>query len=332
MPQHLIAPLPPRGRLAPSPTGHIHLGNAWAFLLAWLAVRSQGGSLLLRLEDIDTVRAKPEFVPPLLDDLRWLGLDWDEGPDVGGPHAPYAQRHRLEHYQAIADSLATRGLLYPCYCTRKELRTLASAPHADHAAPVYPGSCHGLSPEACAAKEREGRRPTLRLHCPDEELAFVDLLQGQLCLSPAAMGDVALRRSDGVWAYQLAVVADDVAMGVTQIVRGMDLLDSTPWQVLLFTLLGASPPEFLHVPLLLDHHGERLAKRHGSLELAALREAGVSPEAVVGWLGHQAGVLEHPRPCTAVELATAFSLERLPQEDIIVPEDITARLLALTKA
>ncbi|EPR37485.1 Glutamyl-Q tRNA(Asp) synthetase [Desulfovibrio sp. X2] len=323
----------PRGRFAPSPTGFIHLGNAWSFLLAWLACRSRGGQMVLRMEDLDPQRSRPEFAQAILRDLSWLVLDWDEGPDKGGPHAPYVQSGRSHLYEEAVARLRAEGLVYPCYCTRKELRALASAPHAGEAGPAYPGTCAGLSEEECRAREAFGRRPALRLRCPPGEGGeerFVDLARGELCLSPAGLGDFAVRRSDHVWAYQLAVVVDDAAMGVTQVVRGEDLLDSTPGQVRLFRLLGHVPPEFLHVPLLVDEEGERLAKRHASLTLAALREAGVAPEAVVGWLGRAAGFLPAPAPCAARDLLPLFVPGLLPRGPVTVPKDILERLRALS--
>lgn len=320
---------PPRGRFAPSPTGAMHLGNAWAALLAWLACRSRGGSMVFRLEDLDPVRSRSEFADGLMRDLSWLGLTWDEGPDMGGPHGPYRQSERFHLYQAAAESLAARGLVYPCFCTRKELRSLASAPHAGEAGPVYPGTCSGLSPEECMTRETAGRRPALRLRCPDNSETFVDLARGELCLSPADLGDFALRRSDKVWAYQLAVVVDDAAMGITQVVRGDDLLDSTPRQTLLFRLLGAPVPEYLHVPLLLDEEGERLAKRHGSMTIEALRDAGVSPQAIVGWLAFAAGFLSSPAPCAPADLLPLFDPALLPRGPVVVPADLPQRLRGL---
>jgi len=323
-------PSPPRGRFAPSPTGPMHLGNAWASLLAWLACKSRGGSMVFRLEDLDPVRSRPEFADGLMRDLSWLGLTWDEGPDKGGPHSPYAQSERLHLYQRTADELAARGLVYPCFCTRKELRALASAPHAGEAGPVYPGTCAELSPGECAAREAEGKRPSLRLRCPDGSERFIDLVRGELCLSASDAGDFAIRRSDMVWAYQLAVVVDDADMRITQVVRGDDLLDSTPRQALLFRLLGAPVPEFLHVPLLVDEEGERLAKRHGSLAIEALREAGVPPEAVVGWLAHAAGLLFEPEPCPAEDLLPLFAPSLLPRDPITVPSRLPEVLLRLS--
>ncbi len=292
-------------------------------LLAWLAARSRGGRVILRMEDIDTVRARPAFAGQMQRDLEWLGLDWDEGP--------HFQSHHLDRYEAAMEDLRRRGLVYPCYCTRKELRGLASAPHAGEVGPVYPGTCAGLSSGDCAAREAQGRRPAWRLRCSDEPATFVDARRGEQRIAPASLGDVALRRSDGVWAYQLAVTVDDAAMGVTQVVRGEDLLDSTPWQVFLLGLLGAPAPQYLHVPLLVDASGERLAKRHGSVELAALREAGVRPAAVIGWLGARAGLLDTPipMPCAAGELIPRFTPAALPSGPVSTPDGIAALLRRL---
>lgn len=303
----------PCGRLAPSPTGLLHLGNAWSFLLAWLAARQEGGRVVLRMEDIDPDRSRPEWTAAILDDLAWLGLDWDEGPvslreattdktrEVG-PHAPYEQSRSGFWYEAAFRRLEKAGLIYPCYCTRKELRTLAGAPHgysslhggaaADGAGDIgapYSGVCRNLTPEERRAREESGRRSSWRLACPaGAEEAFDDAVLGPQRLSlDECGGDFPLRRSDGVWSYQLAVTVDDGRMGVTQVVRGEDILPSTPRQLLLFRLLGGPdcrPPSYAHVPLLHDEMGERLAKRHQSLSLRALREAGVRPEAVTGWL------------------------------------------------
>lgn len=327
------APRPVRGRLAPSPTGNLHLGNAWSFLLAWLAVRAAGGRVVLRLEDIDPERSRQEFADALLADLRWLGLDWDEGPDVGGPCGPYVQGQRLERYAAALEDLAEAGRVYPCFCTRKELRELAGAPHAVLAgdgSAAYPGTCRGLGEAERAQLLCQGRKPALRLHCEKLVLRFDDLVAGPQSMNLAECGgDFALRRSDGVFAYQLAVVLDDIAMGITQVLRGNDILTSTPRQLYLYQLLGASPPSYAHVPLVLDSKGERLAKRHQSLTLAELRSAGVSAQAVVGYLAWRAGQQETPRPCTPHSLLKNFRLAALPRDPIVLPQDITAQLRAL---
>ena len=336
------------GRLAPSPTGLLHLGNAWAFLLAWCMARAQGGRILLRMEDLDPDRSRDDFAQAIIHDLRWLGLDWDAGPYTSPPipseaFAPpgsaasptataavppgmaYTQSARLACYQAALDRLDARGHIYPCYCTRKELRQLAGAPHVDDAGAPYPGLCRHLTQDQRREREAAGRTPCLRLRCPDETLCVDDAIYGPQRFSLAECGgDFALRRSDGVMAYQLAVVVDDADMGVTQVVRGRDILISTPRQMLLCRLLGLPTPHYAHVPLLLDASGERLAKRHQSLSLQALRDSGIRPEAVTGLLGWLAGCLPAPRPAAPRELLPAFDAALLPRED----QRITAAMLA----
>jgi len=326
-----------RGRLAPSPTGLLHLGNAWAFLLAWLAARARGGQVVLRMEDIDPERSRPEFAARILDDLRWLGLDWDEGPDVGGPHGPYVQSARLDRYAGALAALDRAGRVYPCFCTRKELRSLASAPQAGAPAfvagdgsPVYPGTCRDLAPAERERLLRQGRKPALRLRCDDISIAFDDRIAGAQRLGLAECGgDFALRRSDGVVAYQLAVVLDDIAMGVNQVVRGDDILMSTPRQIFLHRLLGAPAPVYAHLPLVLDAGGERLAKRHQSQSLAALRGVGVPAAAVTGYLAWRAGLLAAPRRAAPRELLPIFDFSRLPREPVRLPGDIAAVLADL---
>ncbi|SDF86408.1 tRNA glutamyl-Q(34) synthetase GluQRS [Desulfovibrio legallii] len=305
------------GRLAPSPTGLLHLGNAWAFLLAWLAARAQGGRVLLRLEDIDPQRSQPDLAAAALEDLRWLGLDWDAGPDVGGPHAPYAQSGRGTLYEAALARLEAAGLTYPCFCTRKELRQMAAAPHVDDRGAPYPGTCRGLSETQRQALLAQGRHAAVRLRCPEDPIDFVDAVQGPQRFTLAACGgDFALRRSDGVVAYQLAVAVDDGLMGVTQVVRGRDILPSTPRQIALLRLLGMPVPAYAHVPLLLDAAGERLAKRHHSLALRELRERGVDARRVVGLLGRLAGCNPSGAALRPQDLLTKFSLATVPRADI----------------
>jgi len=317
---------PVRGRLAPSPTGHLHLGNAWSFLLCWLAVRSAGGRLVLRMEDIDPERSRPHFAEEIMRDLAWLGLDWDEGPDLGGPYAPYTQQERLERYAEVIEALTRLGRTYPCYCTRKELKTMASAPHLEDAGPVYPGTCLGLGADACREREAQGRRPALRLHGAGET-RFDDLLHGEVRLDWAQCGgDFPLRRSDGVISYQLAVALDDMDQAINLVVRGADILPCTPRQIFIFDLLQAPVPRYAHVPLLLDHAGVRLAKRHQSLELRALREKGVSPKAIVGYLGHLAGLLPENAAATPAALVSEFAWGKLPRNPVTVRDDVEAAL------
>lgn len=314
-----------RGRLAPSPTGWLHLGNAWTFLLAWLAARAAGGSVILRMEDIDPDRSRLAYAEAIMEDLRRLGLDWDEGPDIGGPYAPYFQSQRLDSYTRALAALKSAGQVYPCYCTRKEVRLLAGAPHVGETGAPYPGTCRNLTAEERAEKEALGRRPAWRLRCPDGIVRFKDALYGpQASNLTQCGGDFALCRSDGVFAYQLAVVVDDAAMNITQVVRGQDILPSTPRQLVLYRLLKLSPPAYLHVPLLLDADGERLAKRHESLSLRALFAAGIQPEALVGLLGWLANLLPAPRPVTPAQLIPLFTLRHLPR----TPRQLTPELLA----
>lgn len=289
----------------------MHLGNAWSALLGWLAVRRAGGSMVLRIEDLDVERCRPEYEAGLLEDLRWLGLDWDEGP--------YRQSERLDLYAAALADLERRGLTYPCYCTRKELRQLASAPHAGEAA-GYPGTCRGLTPAQRAEREAAGRLPVTRLRCPPDAVEFEDLLRGRLRRSPVG-GDMALRRADGLFAYNLAVVVDDAAMGIDLVARGDDLLEATPGQVALLGLLGAPLPRYLHVPLLVDESGVRLAKRHASLSIDALRRAGASPRTVVGWLAARAGFNPAGQPLAAAELLPRFDPALLPTTPCLVPAE-----------
>ena len=311
------------GRLAPSPTGLLHLGNAWAFWVAWLAARSVRGSLVLRLEDIDPARSRPEYAAALIRDLAWLGLDWDG--------EPVAQSSRMPRYQTALDSLRHEGLLYPCFCTRKELRSLAAAPHVDDIGVPYAGRCRSLSPEQRKEYERAGRHSAWRLACPPNRVwTFDDAIMGPQAFTLADCGgDFALCRSDGVFAYQLAVVVDDIQMGVTQVVRGMDILTSTPRQLYLCELFGVRPPQYAHLPLLVDCKGERLAKRHASLSLQALREAGVRPQTLLGWLAGASGLRPDTSPLNAGDLVSGFSFGAIRPQVIQLPEDAVGFFLRL---
>lgn len=339
---------PVRGRLAPSPTGYMHLGNAGSFLMAWLWARAKEGQVVLRVEDIDPDRCRPEFVAGVVRDLLWLGLDWDEGParaelpDLcatsafvrgaapGGSCAPYTQSGRLAAYADALAGLERGGHVYPCFCTRKDLHALASAPHAGECGPTYPGTCRDLGPDDRARRLAEGRRPAMRVRCLDTTVAFTDRIAGpQRTPLADCGGDFAVRRSDGVFAYQLAVVVDDIAMGITQVVRGDDILASTPRQIWLYHLLGAPVPEYAHVPLLLDHEGHRLAKRHGSLAVAALREAGVSPSAVTGYLAWRLGLRAAPGLTMPSDLTAEFDLARVSRQPVMLPEDVARVLLRM---
>ena len=312
----------PRGRFAPSPSGRMHLGNAWTALLAWLDIRKLGGTMVLRMEDLDPDRSKAEFADGLLEDLHWLGLNWDEGPDRPGTFAPYNQSKRFDLYQAAFEALVQKGLVYPCFCSRTQLRSVASvvsAPHAGEFEPVYSGRCARLSAREQQELKAGKRMPAYRLRVGTAEIAFEDLVFGrQTQPLQQSCGDFVIRRSDGVYAYQLAVVVDDAAMEIDRILRGADLLASTPRQIYLWQLLGFQPPEFIHVPLLMGADGSRLSKRQGSLAIAALRRSGVRPEQVIGQLAAWAGLIEQPELLRPAELIDDFSLDRLPRTPVVV--------------
>lgn len=309
------------GRFAPSPTGDLHLGNARTALLAWLHARAGGGRFILRMEDLDAGRVRDEYYETQLRDLRWLGLDWDEGPDVGGPDGPYLQSERRDLYAAALDRLGTSGSLYECFCSRREIVEAASAPHGgDDEGPCYPGTCLHVGDEERRRRHARGAASALRFRTPSGPVAFHDLLQGEVVFDPAReVGDFVVRRKDGVAAYQLAVVVDDAAMRITHVVRGADLLSSTARQILLYRALDLPPPAWVHVPLLLGGDGERLAKRHGAPSLRELRESGARPERVVGLLARSCGLLKEGEDALPPELLQGFSLDRLPREPTVLP-------------
>jgi glutamyl-tRNA synthetase len=268
-----------RGRIAPSPTGYLHLGHARTFLIAAERATQAGGALVCRNEDLDLERCRPEFVCAMFEDLRWLGIDWQEGPDCGGPHLPYSQSERREIYLAAWKNLRDDGFIYPCTCSRKELAQAASAPNDLDDEPVYPGKCRGRD-DARSFETPAG--VNWRFRVPDgEEVAFQDLHLGpQRYVAGRDFGDFVVWRRDDVPAYQLAVVTDDHAMRITEVVRGADLLKSTARQLLLYRALGVNPPQFFHCDLVRDEAGVRLAKRHDALSIRRLRESGLSAEEV----------------------------------------------------
>ena len=299
----------------------MHLGNLFCALLSYLSVKSRGGEWILRIEDLDTARCRPEYARQVEEDLRWLGLAWDEGGSAGGPDAPYFQSERTALYEAALARLRGMGLVYPCFCTRAQLHA-ASAPHREEGLTVYPGTCRGLTPEDIARREAAGRKGALRLRVPEETVTFTDGHLGEVTeYLPTDCGDFLLRRSDGLFAYQLAVVVDDAAMGVTEVVRGADLLSSTPRQLLLYELLGWEAPEFYHFPLLLSLDGRRLSKRDGDLGLGALRER-YTPEEIIGKLAYLAGQNPGGGPRTPEALAEDFHWDAVPRRDIPLPEGL----------
>lgn len=306
----LPAALPYRGRLAPSPTGYLHLGHARTFWHAQQRARQHQGTLLLRNEDLDHARCRTAYVEAMYEDLRWFGLRWQEGPDLEGPHAPYTQSRRLPVYRAALRQLRETGWLYPCSCSRRDILQALTAPHSGEEEPVYPGTCRPPRPsvnrrrraedrprgatrqpsapkdESAAAPPSDPLKVSWRFQVPDgQAVRFVDGHWGaQAFVAGRDFGDFIVWRHDDLPSYQLAVVVDDHAMGITEVVRGADLLTSTARQLLLYDALGWTPPQFYHCPLMTDEQGVRLAKRHDALSLRTLREQGLDPERLrAGW-------------------------------------------------
>jgi glutamyl-tRNA synthetase len=298
----------------------IHVGNARTALAAWLSVRSRDGTFVWRVEDLDGPRVVPGLAEAQMEDLAWLGLDWDEGPDVDGPHAPYLQSERSDLYEAALRRLAEAGRLFPCRLSRKDLQAVASAPHGGEEAP-YPAS---LRPRELSPDWFEQRTDAaFRFLVDDRPVSFTDRVFGPITEQvDQAVGDFVLKRRDGLYAYQLAVVVDDLAMGIDDVVRGSDLLASTARQIQLIAALGGTPPAYAHVPLMLSSRGEKLSKRDQGLTLRSLREEGASPQAVTGYLAHSLGLLDRPEPCRPADLVPIFAWEKIGRADWILPEDL----------
>ena len=295
-----------RGRLAPSPTGSQHVGNARTYLIAWLSARSQGGTVRLRVEDIDVWRNKPHAVEELQTDLRWLGLDWDGDIEI--------QSHHLPRHEAMLAELQRQELVYPCTCSRKEIELAASAPHAEHEGPIYPGTCA----DRCVSDAQKLKNYAWRFRV-NQVPAFVDRFAGTVQLTREAIGgDFVVWRSFAVPAYQLAVVADDNALSVTEVIRGDDLLTSTPRQILLYQAMGWPVPSFAHLPLVVGDDGRRLAKRHGDTRLSALRDNGMSAERLLGLLAWSCGWIDAVKSITTKELLPHFKLETIPRKPFIL--------------
>ena len=299
------------GRFAPTPSGRMHLGNVFSALMAWASVRSQNGSFILRIEDLDIRAHNPQYTSLLLDDLQWLGLTWDKGP--------YYQSKRTELYQEALLDLKHQGLLYPCFCSRADLHA-AQAPHASDGTYVYARTCRNLS-----KSEREElakhKIPATRIRVPNKTYAFEDKVYGQTSQNLFKLcGDFIVQRADGVFAYQLAVVVDDADMGVTEVVRGSDLLSSTPRQLYLQDVLGLSHPTYAHLPLLVAPDGRRLSKRNHDLDLGVLRSQGKTPEEILGFLAYCVGLTKENEPLSAVQIANRFSWEtlRAHRENVVV--------------
>jgi glutamyl-tRNA synthetase len=297
-----------KGRFAPSPSGRMHLGNVCSALVSWLSARSADDAFSLRLEDLDDRCRSAENARLIVDDLAWLGFDWDE---------QLTQTARISAYQSAFETLCARDHVYPCFCSRADLHA-ASAPHASDGTPLYAGACRNLTPEQVTQKSRV-RRPAYRIEVPDKTVEFTDGHLGLVRQNLAAeCGDFVLRRSDGVFAYQLVCVVDDALTGCTQVVRGDDLLSSTPRQLFLYEELGYEAPQFFHHPMLLSPDGRRLSKRDRDLDLGELRARHVAPEWLVGKLAFMLGIIEQSEPCRPKELIREFSWAKLPSHDLVV--------------
>jgi glutamyl-tRNA synthetase len=293
-----------KGRFAPSPTGRMHLGNVFCALLSWLSAKSKGGEWRLRIEDIDPDRSRRDFALQLMDDLQWLGLPWD-GEVVW-------QSQRGDIYEHYLKQLEDAGLTYPCYCTRADIMA-TQAPHETDGRIVYAGTCRGKKFDEMAQNVPHATR----FMVPDEDITFQDGHYGEQCVNLAKhCGDYILRRKDGAWAYQLAVVVDDALMGITEVVRGRDLLLSTPQQLHLYRTLGFQEPTYFHHPLLINENGQRLCKRDKSLDLSVLREKHKNPDEIVGFLAFCAGILPSPISLKPQDLLPLFDWQKVPTEDI----------------
>ena len=314
----------PKGRLAPSPTGAQHLGNARTYLLAYWSARRSGADLLMRIEDIDSPRVKPWASQQAIDDLRWLGIDWEEGPDVGGDHAPYVQTERNDLYAAELNKLIESDRVFPCTCSRKDIAQAASAPHETsqsfaHEGPIYPGTCatwrYGDS------VPQEGTY-CWRFRAQDRTVAFDDVVVGvQSCNPQSQLGAFPVTQKNGKASYQLAVVVDDAMMGITEVVRGNDLIPSTFRQIEIYDALGYPIPSFAHVPLVTGTDGRRLAKRHGDTRLSQYRNEGLRPEKIVAWAAHSAGIVDSAAEISAIELAGRFEWSKLNRQNVIFTDD-----------
>ncbi|MBQ5976922.1 MAG: tRNA glutamyl-Q(34) synthetase GluQRS [Oscillospiraceae bacterium] len=299
------------GRFAPSPSGYLHMGNLLAMLLAWLDCRALGGELVFRMEDLDPARSKPEYIAALADDLRWLGLDWDRG----WPDPAYAQSKRRALYEQAFRQLEAQDLVYPCWCSRAERLAAASAPHPGEQQADFGCRCAHMSRAEREELLRSGRPPAWKLRCPDETISINDGHYGLYAQNLAReAGDCIIRRADGVFAYQLAVSVDDLAMGVTRVVRGRDLLSSAPRQKWLIETLGGAAPDYCHGPLIASGDG-KLSKRLGSLSTRQLRQDD-TPEALVGRLAQMCGLIETEESLTPRELLSEFSWDKVKKEDI----------------
>jgi glutamyl-tRNA synthetase len=273
-----------RVRFAPSPTGYLHVGGARTALFNWLYARRHGGTFVLRIEDTDAERSSTDMVTGILDGLTWLGLDWDEGPGVGGPYGPYFQTERVDRHRAAAVRLVASGHAYYCYCTAEQIQAKREAAEAVGGGWMYDGTCRGLSADEVATREAAGQPRVIRIRVPEGEVSFDDLVHGRIVVAHTAIEDFVVVRSDGTPTYQLSVVADDVDMRISHVVRGDDHISNTPKQILLYRALGAPVPAFAHVPLILGPDKKRLSKRHGATSVGEYETQGILSEAMVNFL------------------------------------------------
>jgi len=303
---------PARVRFAPSPTGHLHVGGARTALMNWLFAKRTGGSFVLRVEDTDTARSTAESEAAVLEDLRWLGLLWDEGPDVGGPHGPYRQSERAAVYRERALKLIDEGKAFRCYCTDDELEEKRRAALERGAHPHYDGTCRHLSETERRAREADGLEPTIRMFGPNEDIRFSDIVRGEVVFRAPMLGDFVILRSDGRPTYNFAVVVDDALMEITHVIRADDHLSNTMRQLLVAEALGVEPPEFAHVPLVVGHDRSKLSKREGATSVAEFREAGYLPEALVNYLALRGWSSPDAKELLSRdELGERFTLERI---------------------
>lgn len=321
-----------KGRFAPSPSGRMHLGNAYAAYLSWLSAKSKGGAWLLRIEDLDPQRCRMEYALQLEDDLRWLGFEWDEGgTEQRGDNGPYVQSQRNEIYEHYLSVLREKGITYPCHCTRAEIMA-TQAPHESDGRIVYQGTCrpeylNGLDARCPIPShlnhltDSADEGSTVRLYVPDREIAFIDGHYGPQAVNLAQhCGDFALRRKDGAWAYQLAVVVDDALMGVTEVVRGRDLLLSSAQQIYLYDLLNFPAPAFIHHPLLCNDAGQRLCKRDKSMDMGIIRQH-YKAEEIIGILTCHAGITDRVEALSLHEALQEFEWKKVPCSDIILEKN-----------
>lgn len=301
-----------RVRFAPSPTGYLHVGNARTAILNWLFARHSGGKFVLRIEDTDVERSTKEFEDALLEDLRWLKLDWDEGPDVGGDFGPYRQSERLHLYREYAEKLRKEGHAFYCYCTVEEVKARGEEARKRGEMPKYDGHCLHLTRDQIARYEREGRKPVIRFHVPEGEIAFHDVVHGEICFDGHNVSDFVILRSDGIATYNFAVVVDDALMEISHVIRGEDHLSNTPKQVLLYRTLGFAIPEFVHIPMILGPDRSKLSKRHGASSVQEYRERGYLPEALFNFLSLLGWSSPSGEEILSIErLVDEFTFERL---------------------